>query len=123
MRAVFADTYYWIAYLSDQDQGHAAARAISQTLQGATLVITEEVFIELPTYFSGRGRYLRQLAAATVRSVYAHSKMHVLPQSRQIFLNGLCSLRSPAGQGIQPHGLHFHERDACRRHYRSADRR
>jgi len=89
MRLVFTDTYYWIAYLNDQDQGHAAALAISQSLQGATLVTTEEVFIEVLTYFSGRGRYLRQLAAATVHSVYANSKMQVLPQSQQSFLTGL----------------------------------
>jgi predicted nucleic acid-binding protein len=43
MRRVFADTYYWIALLNDRDQGHAAARAISQALPQAAIMTTQEV--------------------------------------------------------------------------------
>ena len=43
MRRVFADAQYWVAILNNQDQSHAAARALSQTLRGVTMVTTEEV--------------------------------------------------------------------------------
>ena len=43
MSPVFADTYYWIALLNDRDQGHAAAKAISQTLPQPSIVTTQEV--------------------------------------------------------------------------------
>ena len=46
MRRVFADTYYWIALLNDKDQGHATAQTVSQTLQGAQIVTTDEVLSE-----------------------------------------------------------------------------
>jgi predicted nucleic acid-binding protein len=89
MRKVFADAHYWVALINDQDQSHAAAQAISQTLQGAMIFTTEEALTEVLAFFSERGRYLRQLASATVRSLYVNSMMHVLPQSAQTFLTGL----------------------------------
>ena len=46
MRRVFADTYYWIALLNDKDQGHATAQTVSQTLQGAQIVTTDEALSE-----------------------------------------------------------------------------
>jgi predicted nucleic acid-binding protein len=52
MRRVFADTSYWIALLNDRDQGHAAARAISQTLPQPGIVTTQEVL----TYFCAHSR-------------------------------------------------------------------
>jgi predicted nucleic acid-binding protein len=69
MRRVFADTYYWIALLNDKDQGHAQARAVSGTLQAATLVTTQEVLSEVLTYFSQHGLVVRQSAVAFVRSI------------------------------------------------------
>jgi len=49
MRPVFADAQYWVAILNDQDQSHAAARAISLRLRGVTIVTTEEVITEVLT--------------------------------------------------------------------------
>ncbi len=64
MRRVFADAQYWVAILNDQDQSHAAARAISLTLQGVTIVTTEEVITEVFAFFCERGQRLRQGAVA-----------------------------------------------------------
>jgi predicted nucleic acid-binding protein len=66
MRRVFADTYYWIALLNDRDQGHAAAEAISLTLQQATLITTQEVLSEVLTFFCEEGQYVQQAVAAYV---------------------------------------------------------
>ncbi len=42
MSQVFADAHYWVAIINDQDQSRAAAKAVSHTLQGATIFTTKE---------------------------------------------------------------------------------
>lgn len=79
MRTVFADSQYLVALLNDQDQSHAAARAISHTLRGVMIFTTEEALTEVLAYFSERGQYLRQLPSSTVRSIYANTMMTVVP--------------------------------------------
>src|SRR5271157_5463333 len=61
MRQVLADAHYWVAIINDQDQSHAAAKAISLTLQGAMIFTTEEALTEVLAFFSERGQHLRQL--------------------------------------------------------------
>ena len=51
MTKVLADAQYFVAPINDKDQGHPAALAISQTLQGATVVTTEEALTEVPAFF------------------------------------------------------------------------
>jgi len=89
MRQVFADAHYWVAIINDQDQSHAAAKAISRTLQGAMIFTTEEALTEVLAFFSERGQHLRQLTTATVRSLAADPMIRILPQSHQSFLTGL----------------------------------
>ena len=89
MRRVFADTYYWIALLNDKDQGHTAALAVSQTLQGAIIVTTDEVLSEFLAHFSGFGPDTRQAAARFVGNVMNAAGIEVRPQTRETFLEGL----------------------------------
>ena len=89
MRRVFADTYYWIALLNDRDQGHAAARAISQTLPQPGIITTQEVLSEVLTYFCAHGRQVRQTVAAYIRQILTDPAITVHPQSFQSFLSGL----------------------------------
>jgi predicted nucleic acid-binding protein len=89
MRRVFADTYYWIALLNDRDQGHAAAKSISQTLQQATLITTQEVLSEVLTYFCEHGRFVRQTVTAFIRNILNNPSILIRPQSDQTFLSGL----------------------------------
>jgi predicted nucleic acid-binding protein len=89
MRRVFADTYYWIALLNDRDHGHAAAKAISRTLQQSTLVTTQEVLSEVLTYFCEHGRFVRQTVTAFIRIILADPAIVIQPQSDQTFLDGL----------------------------------
>jgi predicted nucleic acid-binding protein len=89
MKHVFADAQYWVALINNQDQSHAAAKAASIALHGAVIITTEEVLTEVLAFFSERGRFLRQFAAATIRSIYANQTMRVVPQSSQSFAAGL----------------------------------
>ncbi len=89
MRRVFADTYYWIALLNDQDQGHAAAMAISHSLRNAAIVTTQEVLSEVLTFFCEHGHQVRQTAAAFVRQILIDPTITTRPQSDQSFLSGL----------------------------------
>jgi predicted nucleic acid-binding protein len=99
MTKVFADAHYWVALINNQDQSHAAAQAVSITLQAATIVTTEEALTEVLAFFSERGRYLRELAASTVRNLYVNSMTLVLPQSRQTFLGGLALYQARPDKG------------------------
>ena len=69
MKKVFADAQYFVALLNDKDQSHPAAQAISQALQGVTVVTTEEALNEVLAFFAERGRYLRQVATAYVDDI------------------------------------------------------
>jgi predicted nucleic acid-binding protein len=89
MRRVFADAHYWVAIINDQDQSHAAATAISRTLQGVPIITTEVVLTEVLAFFSERGQHVRQLTSATVRSISADPMIQIVPQSHQSFLTGL----------------------------------
>jgi predicted nucleic acid-binding protein len=87
MRRVFADTYYWIALLNDQDQGHATAEAVSKTLQGVTISTTQEELTEVLNFFSERGRFLRTAAATFIDGISSNPAVSVRPQSDQTFLD------------------------------------
>jgi uncharacterized protein len=89
MRRVFADTFYWIALLNDRDDGHSAAKAISQTLGEATILTTQEVLAEVLTCFCEHGRHTRQTATAFVRNILTDPAIEVRPQSAQSFHDGL----------------------------------
>ena len=52
-RAVFADTFYWIALFNERDGRHKEAIAFSQANTEQTVVTTDEVLTEFLAYFSG----------------------------------------------------------------------
>ncbi len=88
MRAVFADTFYWIALTNPDDSRFQDAAALDDTVAGVTIYTTEEVLAELLTFFAGNA-WLRSRAVATVREILNDSKVWVVPQSHQSFLAGL----------------------------------
>src|SRR5690349_16510316 len=99
MRRVFADAYYWVALLNDQDQGHAAALAAGRTLQGVVLVTTDEVLTEVLAYFSKQGRYLRQVAASFIDNILSDPAIVVRPQSHRSFLDGFALYKARPDKG------------------------
>jgi uncharacterized protein len=89
MPRVFADTFYWLALANARDQWHEAAKRLSAGLAGASLVTTEEVLIEVLTWFASHGPRGRGHAVATVRSILQDSGSRVVPQTHEGFLAAL----------------------------------
>jgi uncharacterized protein len=99
MRRVFADAQYWVGILNEKDQSHQAAQIISRTLQGVTIVTTEEAITEVLAYFSERGRYLRQVAAAFIADMLGDPEIVVRPQSHQTFEEGFALYQARPDKG------------------------
>ena len=88
MRAVFADTFYWVALTNPDDSRYQDALALDNILSGAAIATTDEILTEFMTFFSA-DPWQRNRAAATVRSLLANPEVRVIPQSRESFLAGL----------------------------------
>ncbi len=89
MSRVFADTFYWLAVSSPTDQWREAVRNAVETLDDLNIVTTDEVLTEFLAGMAGRGDYQRALAIRMVRSILADEEVTVLPQTHQMFLEGL----------------------------------
>jgi predicted nucleic acid-binding protein len=89
MRAVFADTSYWIAAIDQDDTRHASAEAASGSIGDTPLLTTEEVLVELLAFFSGLGRPVRSRAVQTVHLLLADPDVEVLHQTHDSFVSGL----------------------------------
>ena len=88
MKAVFADTFYWVALTNPDDTRYRDAVAFDRVLADATIFTTDEVLAEFMTFFSA-DRWQRGQAAITVRRLLAHPQVRVMEQSRASFLSGL----------------------------------
>lgn len=99
MKKVFADTQYWVALINDQDQGHPAAVSINRTLRNVAIFTSEEVLAEVLAYFSERGRYFRQVAAAYVQKILDGGRITVREQSHQTFLEGFALYKARPDKG------------------------
>ena len=89
MRAVFADTAYWIAASDRKDPWATSAAAAESDLEGATLVTTDEVLVEFLAAFSSAGPNARERSALYVRRLFTRRDIFVIAQSRESFLEGL----------------------------------
>lgn len=89
MKAVFADTSYWIAIINPRDSWAQEARDAKAKLGPAILVTTDEVLSEFLSAFSRSGPRIRELATQSVRAILANPNVKVLPQSRESFVKGL----------------------------------
>ena len=85
-RAVFADTFFWIALTNPADRFHRAAHELD--LIGVLVVTTDEVLVELLTFFAD-DPWLRTKAARTAEALLSDSIVRVVPQSRESFRAGL----------------------------------
>ncbi len=103
MAAVFVDTAFFVASLVSRDQWRQLAMDARERLSDTPLLTTDEVLVEVLTAFSNMGIAGRRLAAELVREVLETSKVRVIPQSRQSFLNGLARYenRSDKSYSIQ----------------------
>ncbi|MFA4911741.1 MAG: PIN domain-containing protein [Desulfobacteria bacterium] len=88
MKAVFADSHYWIAIVNLDDPWAKVAKAAKLALGEVCIVTTDEVLTEFLAALS-RGERMRKQAAKMVRAILENPNVKVIPQTRESFLKGL----------------------------------
>lgn len=88
MNAVFADTFYWIAF-NVQDLAHEKAKALTLSSPPRIIVTTEEVLIEYLNYFAGWGVNFRRKALANVQRILNNRTVKIVPEAAASFQAGL----------------------------------
>ncbi|MBW4443817.1 MAG: PIN domain-containing protein [Plectolyngbya sp. WJT66-NPBG17] len=99
MRQVFADTFYWIAFVDPGDTWHERVRQIFRALQPCKLITTDEVLVELLAFYSKSGTQLRQRASNLTRDILEGSDIEVIEQSHRSFLEGLALYENRLDKG------------------------
>ena len=98
MRAVFTDTFYWVALTNPGDSRYQEAIGLDNVLSGATIVTTDEILTEFMTFYSS-DPWLRHRAAVTVRRLLVDAAIRVIPQTRESFLAGVSLYESRPDKG------------------------
>jgi predicted nucleic acid-binding protein len=97
--AVFADTFYWTALTSTEDETHERAMDFSRNLKPNRIVTTDEVLTEYLAFFSGAKPSVRLRAGENAAVLIRSSFVVVIPQSRESFLAGLELYRARPDKG------------------------
>lgn len=85
MKALFADTFYFLALLSRRDDAHARASAFDQ--QGVRIVTTEWVLTEVADGFAAAPQ--RSSVAAFIQLLGETPEVEVAAASHDLFRRGL----------------------------------
>ena len=99
MNAVFADTFFWIAFPNVQDQAHERTKAFARSTTLGTICTTEEVLTEYLNYFAGWGLKFRQKASLNVQNILDNPSVRVIAQTSSSFLAGLTLYRARLDKG------------------------
>ena len=89
MKAVFADTGYWIAISNPHDTLYDRARQVSRSLPSKRIITSEMVFAEFLNDFGQRGEFLRTLAARLVQRSRDDANVVVVSQTSRQFREAL----------------------------------
>lgn len=89
MRAVFADSGYWVALLNRRDNLHDQADRFSEELGEARIVTSEPVLTEVLNRVSAGPSTLRHAASILVKSLYDSAGHEVIPQPSRQFREAL----------------------------------
>jgi predicted nucleic acid-binding protein len=87
VKAVFADTFYWIALTNRGDEHAPEVLRFDDLLSEGAVCTTEEVLAELLTFFAA-DNWLRSRAVETVREILSDPAVHIIPQSHESFVSG-----------------------------------
>jgi len=98
LKAVFADTFYWVALTNPDDSRYRDAMATEPLLRSVQVVTTDEILTEFMTFFASDS-WFRRLASVTVRRLLTSAAVHVFPQSRESFLSGVSLYEARADKG------------------------
>jgi len=89
VRAVFADTVYWVAGFRRDDPWRSSARQAVRRLGAIRLVTIDEVLVEFLAAVAGADPRIRARAGPFVRAILSHPDIVVHRQSRDSLLLGL----------------------------------
>ena len=89
MRALFADTFYWIALADFTDSAHRRALAFATEREDSPIVTTDEVLAEYLTFFATANERMRRKALTHAQRILDDPGVRVVPQSRESFLTGM----------------------------------
>src|SRR5580704_4833609 len=89
MNAVFADTFYWIAFTNIRDLAHQKVKLLMQSSPRELVVTTEAVLTEYLNYFAAWGPTFRQKSLLNVRNILKSESVKVVPQTTALFLGSL----------------------------------
>lgn len=87
MKAVFADSFYWIALTTPGDRHFQEALRFDELFFEGAVYTTEEVLTEVLAFFA-TDRWLRNRAVETVRAIVEDSAVHIISQSHESFVSG-----------------------------------
>jgi predicted nucleic acid-binding protein len=85
MRAIFADTSYWIATISRKDNLHNKAMTVVRQLGSFRLITSDMILVEVLDGFADCGEHVRRTAAAAVQEITQDAAIEVVPQTRRLF--------------------------------------
>ncbi|MFN0105969.1 MAG: type II toxin-antitoxin system VapC family toxin [Bryobacteraceae bacterium] len=99
MKAIFADTFYWVALTNKLDALHERALALPRSLGLPQIVTTEQVITEYLNFFPKWGEHFRRKASANVRGALATPSVTVVPHTQESFLAGLALYEAGLDKG------------------------
>ena len=117
MSAVFADTFFYLALLNEDDPAHE--RAVVESRVNRPILTSEFIFLELGNACARASDHADFLAL--VAGIRASSRTRVVTLDSTLLDRGLHLMRDRPG--LVAHGLHFLCRDAGCWNPRSIDRR
>jgi predicted nucleic acid-binding protein len=99
MRAVFADTDYWVALLHRPEQLHERAEQVSSSLGHIRIITSEMVLVEVLSILGSRGRAIREGACEAVQRLRQNPNVAVVPQTSAQFMEAFESFRGHKDKG------------------------
>lgn len=99
MRQVFADALYYIALLVPRDRLNRAATTAGSRLADVRIITSEPVLVEVLAYVSGLGAFARAEAVGTVDDLRADPSVMIIPQTPELFEDGLTLYRNRLDKG------------------------
>lgn len=94
MKAIFADTGYWLGLLLPHDALHEPALRISRQIQGIHLCTTGFVVLEVLDAVSADGEYFRIDVAEAMAEIENDPLVTVVPVSDDLYTRGIELYRS-----------------------------
>ena len=89
MRAIFADTTYWIALFDEADSLHSKAIQITKNITKREIITSQSVLAEWLDGSAGLGEFVRLEVAEYVNSLRRIPAVRIIDQSVELFQQAL----------------------------------